>query len=207
MIRKDLTGMIFNSWEVLSIAECGKNKTTKYKCKCLECGREYVLSGYSVKTGASKMCRSCSAKKCQHHKYTGDNIVSVFSGMWQRCYDCNQVGYKNYGARGITICEEWLNNREAFYDWAYENGYKEGMSIERKDVNKGYSPDNCTFIPLSEQSKNRRNIHMITIDGVTKCLSEWCRFYNISNTHTVLKYYRSNGNDWISAIQSASTNH
>ena len=198
MLRKDLTGMTFNNWYVIRIDTDAKYSNTSYICKCMLCGTEKSIRDCTLKSGRSKMCRKCSAKLSQHRKYTGDPITKIFSGMWQRCYDKNQINYHNYGGRGIKICDEWLNNREAFYGWAYENGYTRGLSIERVDVNGDYCPENCKFIPIKDQPKNRRDTHNITINGVTKCLSDWCRELHVDR-HTVKRRYDS-GMTWEDAL-------
>lgn len=73
-----------------------------------------------------------------------------------RCYDDKCKDYKHYGGRGITVCDEWLNGFQAFYDWAMSHGYADNLSIDRIDNEKGYSPDNCRWVTASEQNKNRR---------------------------------------------------
>ena len=115
MLKDDLTGKKFNNWEVLYVSAHGKNIHTTYMCKCTLCGIEKEVSAYTLKSGTSKMCRKCSAKICNRNKYTNDRIRSVYNGMRQRCYNKNNKSYSNYGGRGITICEEWLNNREKFF--------------------------------------------------------------------------------------------
>lgn len=119
-------------------------------------------------------------------------LQSIFSGMKTRCYNSNCKSYKNYGGRGITICEEW-NNRElipqednitkgfkAFKKWALENGYTEKLSIDRIDVNKGYSPENCRWITHKEQCNNTRRNRLITYKGKTQNLMQWCEELNLS---------------------------
>ena len=128
------------------------------------------------------MCRKCSAKLYNHSKWHNNPIVHIFSGMWQRCYDKNLKGYKDYGGRGIAICDEWLNDRTKFYEWAYQNGYKKGLSIERIDNNKNYEPSNCKFIPKNEQARNRRMNVKITLNGQTKYLFEWLEEYGIKRS-------------------------
>lgn len=89
------------------------------------------------------------------HDMSKTSLASILNGMKQRCYNPNRRSYKNYGGKGITICEDWLSDTNNFYKWALANGYEEGLSIERLDNDKGYYPDNCTWIPLEDQYKNR----------------------------------------------------
>lgn len=115
-------------------------------------------------------------------------IANTFQGMKNRCYNPNNPAYKNYGARGITICDEW-NNKEivkgiarnntkgflAFKEWALNNGYEANLTIDRIDVNKGYSPNNCRWVDSKVQANNKRNNHYITYNGKTQSLADWCR--------------------------------
>ena len=100
--------------------------------------------------------------------------------MRNRCYRQQDKSYSNYGGRGITVCDEWLNDFMTFYKWAISHGYKEGLTLERDNTNKGYCPENCRWIPKSEQSRNRRSNHPITYKGETKLLVDWAKEYNIS---------------------------
>lgn len=93
--------------------------------------------------------------------------------MKQRCnLDNGSRTYKDYGGRGIKVCDEWDRSYESFRDWALTHGYDDTMSVERIDVDKGYTPENCTFIPIRDQSKNRRNT-LLTVNGVTKTKQQW----------------------------------
>lgn len=84
------------------------------------------------------------------------------------------MNYALYGARGITICDEWLNNPEAFYVWAVGHGYTDNLTIDRIDNNKGYSPENCRWSTIKEQANNRRSNINITYKGRTQTLKQWC---------------------------------
>ncbi len=92
-------------------------------------------------------------------------IYGVWCRMKRRCDDPRRENYNCYGGRGIKVCDEWKNNAKTFCDWAYANGYRENLSIERIDVNGDYTPINCTFIPISKQARNRRNTIRIKYNG------------------------------------------
>ena len=186
----DLTGKTFGNWKVLYRNGSTKNKAAIWHCKCLLCDSEHDVVGASLTSGASTKCRACVPRETLTMPYKNDPIRHVFSGMWQRCYDKNHKGYDRYGGRGIAICDEWLEDRQKFYDWAYANGYGSGMSIERIDIDKGYSPDNCTFIPLSEQSKNRSTSILVEIDGTTKTVADWCKTLGLTYGCVYSRIYR-----------------
>jgi hypothetical protein len=107
-------------------------------------------------------------------------IYDIWSAIKKRCYKAENKSYKYYGGRGIKMCDEWLLSFENFYDWSLDKRYKEGLSIERKDVNGNYEPSNCEWIPKNEQAKNQRSNHNITIKGVTNTISEWSRISGVS---------------------------
>lgn len=103
--------------------------------------------------------------------------------MKNRCYNPQNKFYKDYGGRGITVCSEWLdkkNGHKNFREWALENGWKEGYSIDRINVNGNYEPSNCRWATPTEQANNRRNNNFVTINGVTKTTTEWAKQIGIS---------------------------
>lgn len=195
----DLTGKTFDCWKVL-YRNGSKNSYAVWKCKCLLCGKEYDVVGQALYQGRSTKCRSCAIKIARQTEFSNSPIKHIFSGMWQRCYDKNHKHYKYYGGKGIRICDEWLKDRTEFYKWAYQNGYEKGLSIERKDFNGDYCPENCCFIPKSKQSGNRKNSVMVTINGKTQCLSWWCREFNI-NREKVRWLVQSKGITYEEAIK------
>ena len=108
-------------------------------------------------------------------------IRNIWSGMVQRCYNPSSRGYRWYGSKGITVCDEWRHFR-SFEEWALASGFKPGLSIERIDNTKGYTPENCRWITLSDQGKNKTNNHLITMNGETKTLSDWAKHLNIKQS-------------------------
>lgn len=99
--------------------------------------------------------------------------------MRVRCNNRNFHEYKRYGGRGIKICEEW-NDYFSFQKWAYVNGYKDDLTIDRIDNDGDYSPDNCRWITIEEQQQNRCTSHMITFNGKTQNLTQWAKEYSIT---------------------------
>jgi hypothetical protein len=92
--------------------------------------------------------------------------------MIQRCTNLNNTSYRNYGDRGISICDEW-RDYDNFRAWAGVSGYQEGLTIERIDNNGNYEPGNCTWISKAQQNRNRRNVRPVTAWGETKLIIDW----------------------------------
>lgn len=107
------------------------------------------------------------------HGLSKHPLYGTWKNIRRRCYNTKDINYKDYGMRGIVLCEEWRNDFRNFYKWAIENGWQKGLSIERIDYNGNYCPENCKWIPLCEQPKNRRGLVFITYKGETHLLSEW----------------------------------
>lgn len=119
----------------------------------------------------------------------------IYDNMKSRCYNPNMKNYKYYGGRGITICKEWLNSEKitkskiihnhslgwiAFKEWAFQNGYNDKLTLDRIDVNKGYSPENCRWVTQKQQCNNKNNNHLLTYNGETKTLKQWSEKLNIN---------------------------
>ena len=86
-----------------------------------------------------------------------ERLHRIWNGMRQRCLNPKSVAYKNYGGRGISICEEWKNSRDKFVIWALSHGYSDELSLDRMDVNGNYTPENCRWVSQAVQSNNRRH--------------------------------------------------
>ena len=175
----DITGKKYNKLTVLSFYDIKDNKS-RWLCQC-DCGNKTIVKGTQLKNGKTKSC-GCLLHQKKYDKETEKKIKRlqhIYSQMKQRCYKIDNHIYKYYGGKGITICDEWLNNSNNFYKWALENGYDNNLTIERINVNGNYEPSNCKWITKTQQGYNKTNSKLYTIENETKCLSEWCKIYNI----------------------------
>lgn len=110
--------------------------------------------------------------------------------MKDRCHNKHSKEYHNYGERGIAVCDEWRNNFQAFYNWVISNGYKEGLQIDRIDVNGNYEPSNCRWSTPKKNSNNKRNNRYITIGNRTHTLSEWCNILGLKYSTVSVRLFR-----------------
>jgi hypothetical protein len=110
---------------------------------------------------------------------TNTRLHNIWDTMKARCHRKDSKDFKNYGARGIIVCEEWRNRFESFYHWAIDNSYEEHFTLDRKDVNGNYEPSNCRWATTKEQGNNTRYNRRITINGETKTIAEWSRIAGI----------------------------
>jgi ribosomal protein S27E len=196
----DLTNQKFGKLTVLYRDPNSPRKYTKWICKC-DCGNTTSVYSHALRQGKTKSCGCMSSKKntssrtnrSNLHGKSKSKLYHVYYSILDRCNNPNNKAYKHYGARGITICDEWEKSFENFYKWAISNGYQEGLTLERIDNNKGYSPENCKWIPKSEQVKNRRTTLYATINGETKTLKEWAE---ISGIKYSTLHYRKTKYNW-----------
>lgn len=150
----DLTGKQFTYLTVIERTVNVGNRT-KWICRC-NCGNMTIVDGADLVRGKVTSCGCIRATHAIKHNASYSRLYKIFVGMKTRCYDQKHHTYKYYGAKGITICDEWLSNFEVFQEWALANGYKDNLTIERKDNLLGYCPNNCTWITIQEQAINRR---------------------------------------------------
>lgn len=121
-------------------------------------------------------------------------LYGCWAAMIQRCTNPKNKNHKYYYDKGITVCDEWLKF-ENFYEWAINNGYKEGLSIERKDNSKGYCPENCTWITMQEQARNKTNKTHIIIGGIDKSFAEWDELFEINKSTFYSRFKKANLKD------------
>jgi hypothetical protein len=171
--RLEISGQRFGRLLVIGPAYADKRNQWHWRCLC-DCGNETIVFGYNLKSGQTTSCGCYNKEVISSHKMKGTKAYNRHSQMKQRCSNPKHIHYKDYGGRGITLCEEW-QTFEGYWEWAKSNGYDDSLSIERIDVNGNYEPSNCKFIPLAEQPLNTTHNVFITHKGETKIEKEWLR--------------------------------
>lgn len=164
---KEYIGKKYNHWTIIDISTRPRLCGVEFICKC-DCGTIRTIQLSSLKRNKTKSC-GCINKVNYNTK---SSLYKIYLHMKSRCYCKTDKKYKNYGKRGIIICKEWLEDYSMFLDWSIKNGYKEGLSIERIDVNGNYEPNNCKFISISEQTKNKTTSHYYKYNGKIYSLKE-----------------------------------
>ena len=218
--KEDLTGRTFGRWLVLGQAEDYIDKNGNHHamwhciCGCEDATEKDVIQR-NLKSGTSQSCgclhREMMSERFSTHKMTDSRLYLVWKGMKARCYIESHNHYEIYGAKGITVCDEWKNDFQAFYDWAIQNGYDETASrnectIERKDVNGNYCPENCCFVSATTQciNQNLRKDNKTGTKGVNwdKHRNKWQAQLQI-NKKKVLNEYFDNFDDAVKARRDA----
>jgi len=178
----DITGQTYGRLYVNKYHGADKHKQAIWECTC-DCGKIILVRSGDLRKGHTK---SCGCWKSEHrtemnltHGKTKTKLHHIWNDMKKRCYNIKSISYPWYGAKGIIVCDEWKNDFSEFYEWAYANGYEEGLTIERLDVTKNYEPINCKFVTKYEQHLNTSRSLFITYKGETKVLSEWCRLLGL----------------------------
>lgn len=174
----DLSGQRFGRLQVIQ-----KLENSRWLCKC-DCGNETTTTTNSLRRGETRSC-GCLHKEVvsttmKKHGKTNTRLHRIWRHIKYRCFNESSKAYKNYGGRGITVCDEWVNDFQAFYDWAMKNGYSDNLTIDRIDNDGDYSPENCRWATYKMQANNKRNNHLIKQNGETHTLTEWSEIIGIN---------------------------
>lgn len=167
-------GFIGQRHEMLLVT--GVNETTnKLICLC-DCGNKTEVDKYHFNT--TKSCGCLRVKNKYKHGGKNTRLYNIWKAAKQRCFCQTSKNYKNYGARGITMCKEWADDFSCFREWALENGYDESAdrgscTLDRINIDSNYEPSNCRWISIQHQQLNKQNSHYITYKDKTQTLKEW----------------------------------
>lgn len=156
-----------------------RTSTSVCVCDCTP-DKKIVVKNSHLKRGFVKSCGCLHHEKISTHGKSHTRLFRIWNGIKNRCYNHHTKNWESYGGRGIEMCPEWKSSFQNFYSWASKAGYKDNLSIDRIDVNKGYYPDNCRFADPIQQSNNRRTNITVEYKGDKKTLSEWARSKQIS---------------------------
>lgn len=201
---KDLKGMTFGELTVIERAKNNKNGKARWLCLC-SCENKKIISSANLLSGHTMSC-GCMRGKCKagnfrksYKKRVGNRnglsnhrLYGIWRNMKMRCNLKSCENYHYYGGRGIKVCDEWTNDFMNFYNWAMANGYTEKLTLDRKNNDGNYEPNNCRWVTQSVQNMNKRGFkaRTITINGITKHLFEWAKETGICD-ETIRKRYKS----------------
>lgn len=191
----ELSNQRFGQLVVVELAEI-RGKRSFWLCRC-DCGNKKIVRSDALISYKTVSC-GCLKKKqdkinlTAHHKgnITFERLYHIWASMKQRCENPNSSAFKDYGGRGIRVCQGWSSDYMNFKEWAVKNGYADGLTIERKDVNGNYCPENCMWIAMKLQTRNTRRTFWFTIDGITKCFAEWAEIFDVSYATAYARYRR-----------------
>lgn len=196
---QDLTGQKFGTLTVIEFSH-RKNNRTYWICKC-DCGTVKVYRADFLKGKGFHSCGCVSKEKSRErcrelghktrtHGMSNTRLYKIYSNMKDRCYRKSCKAYKYYGARGITIHKEWLDDFENFYKWSISHGYKGNLTIDRIDNDGNYEPSNCRWVDMKAQANNTRKNVKITYKNKTQTLKEWADKLGMTYTQLHHRYER-----------------
>ncbi|WP_054070240.1 AP2 domain-containing protein [Pseudomonas syringae group genomosp. 3] len=175
MKLEDFTGMRFGKLVALRHEAVSDSRKKAWLCQC-DCGETAHVAAHKLKAGTITSC-PCARRKTKTHGMYGTRVHTLWSGMLSRCRSPKPSDARKYTERGITVCERWLKFENFLDDMGLP---PDGLTIDRIDNDKGYSPENCRWADYFEQNNNRRNTAFLTHRGVTRPFGDWSRMTGIS---------------------------
>lgn len=174
------------------IKRCAKNYEGKAMRECLcACGNHKIVIGKELREGKIVSCGCAKETRARNlnrtHGFSAERLYKIWIGMKKRCYNPKYKQYKDYGGRGIDITHDWLSDFLIFREWSLSNGYRDDLTIDRVDNDKGYCPANCRWVSMTEQLKNKRGTIWIKYGGTSHTLSELSRITGISRRRLMEK--------------------
>jgi hypothetical protein len=167
----DLTGLRFGRLQVIAFDRIDKGAW--WECAC-DCGNCVVVRSTCLRRGGTQSCGCGHKGRIITHGLCSKNmrLYSIWHGMLRRCLEKHDKRYENYGGRGIRVCEEWKDYSN-FYSWALQSGYRDDLTIDRINVHMRYCPENCRWIEMRQQARNKTNNRKLTVGNMTMLLCDW----------------------------------
>lgn len=189
---RDLTGQKFGRLTVINRGNNNPQGKPKWNCLC-DCGCIKEFNPSSLLNGTCKSCgclqRELASIRMTKSGESRTRLYKIWNNMNLRCNKEKNKDYKDYGERGITVCEEWKDFLQ-FKEWSINSGYQENLTIDRINVNGNYSPLNCKWSTRSEQSNNCRSCIFITRENKTKTITQWSKELGFKSG-TILRRYHA----------------
>lgn len=176
-MKESIVGTRQGIYDVLYECDYKSNDNHRmFHVKCSKCGFETNMIMHQIKY----------TKNCTHLKANGDyqtydmrwnnqKLAKIFRGMMGRCYSKTDKSYRWYGAKGIGVCKEWIDNPRLFEDWSMEHGYQEGLTIDRINETQDYCPENCRWITREDNARYKSTTKMLNVDGVNHTGKDWAK--------------------------------
>lgn len=190
----DLSGQRFGRLTVIERAGTATNrgKQPLWLCEC-DCGNTTIVGGCSLKSGNTKSCGCLRVDtvKATHTTHGGSKtrLFRCWNNAKTRCYCPSSKDYKEYGARGIRMCDEWLQDFGTFQNWALGNGYSDSLTLDRINPDGNYCPENCRWVDIETQANNKR-MCFLTYNGETHTRKEWAEITGISRNNIANRLHK-----------------
>lgn len=207
MKRQSAYELLGQRFEKLTVVEVlpvyissGGKRTRKLRCKC-DCGGEILTRLDTLKSGRSKSCGCISKQRLDEGRYKHGfhlhPLYKTWTGIKQRCYNVKSTEYRNYGARGVIMCDEWLQNPAEFIKWATEKGWRKGLEVDKDTIplklgipSLLYSPEMCSIVTPKENTNNRSVTIFIEHNGEKLCISDWSQRTGMSQDRLYRRYIK-----------------
>ena len=179
----DITGQKFGRLVAIKATEGRSKKGVLWLCQC-DCGNTKLVASTHLRCGSVRSCgclkEELRGKNFKKHGGSRTRLYRIWKQIHTRCNNPNSINYKDYGGRGINLCEEWKNDFSSFLDWSTSNGYAENLTIDRIDNDGNYCPENCRWVTNKKQQNNKRSTVFIEYDGQKHSLSEWAEIIGVT---------------------------
>ena len=192
-------GEVYRPYIIVGIADHRDKYNHKlYLAHCMFCDTVVPMRLVDL-----KMLNGSTKFRCYsdhlHNNICNRELQNIFSHMRSRCYDRDSKDYKFWGGKNVRICNEWLMNPSLFEKWAFDNGYQEGLSIDRIDSHGDYCPENCRWIPMVENSRFKSTTKVIEVDGICYTGRQWAEYLGIG-TNTINSLRRDYGEEVVKEL-------